>query len=120
MTSATLSEAIDAKENSMATLEQMFTLRYQSPRLKARVTAALAKAAHDVLNEAATVANHSLRVRWARAVLADAPSAAERMMWAVVQNPTIQTQGEASTDNDIQFVVNSHVDLFARGTGLAS
>lgn len=97
----------------MATLQQIYDLRYQSGTLKPRVTAAVAKAAQDVMNEPANIANHAARVAWATVALNDAPAMAERFLWGVVGNASIQTSGDASTDNDIQFVVNSLIDTFA-------
>lgn len=81
--------------------------------LKNRVASAIAKAAQDVLNEDPGTTNHANRVIWANSALLDARSVAERMMWGVVGNATIQTSGEASTDNDIQFVINGLIDTFA-------
>jgi len=80
---------------------------------KARVTAAIAKAANDILNEDPSTTNHTERVVWAKASMKDAESTAEQMLWSIVQNGTIQTNGLASTDNDIQFVVNSNINGFA-------
>ncbi len=96
----------------MATLEQIYNLRFQGT-LKPRVTAAVAKAAADVMNEDPGTANHAARVAWAKAALQDAQAAAEEMLWGVVGNATIQASGDASTDNDIQFVVNSLVNTFS-------
>lgn len=80
---------------------------------KARIAAAVASAANDILNEDPGTTNHAERVVWAKAAMKDAEGSAEQMLWSVVQNPTIQTNGLASSDNDIQFVVNSNVDYFA-------
>lgn len=96
----------------MATLEQIFNLRFQGA-LKPRVTAAVAKAAQDVLNEDPGTANHVARVAWAKAALQNAQAAAEEMMWGVVGNATIQASGDSSTDNDIQFVVNGLINTFS-------
>lgn len=85
-----------------------------STNLKSRVAVAIAKASQDVLNEAGTTANHAARIIWAQASLADALSAAERMMWGVVGNATIAAAGDACTDNDVQFVVNGLIDTFAK------
>jgi len=76
---------------------------------------AVAKAAYDILNEDAGTANHANRVIWANQTLADAKSKAEQMMWGLVTNATIAAAGDAATDNDIQFVVNSYINSFAQG-----
>lgn len=80
---------------------------------KAKVAAAVAKAANDILNEDPGTTNHADRVVWAKVAMKDAESTAEQMLWSVVQNATIQTNGLNSSDNDIQFVVNSNIDNFA-------
>jgi len=80
---------------------------------KARVASSVAKAAYDVLNESPGTTNHAARVVWAKAAMKDAAPVAEQMLWTIVQNATIQSSGTASTDNDIQFVVNSNIDYFA-------
>lgn len=99
----------------MATLQEVYNLRYEATALKSRVVAAVAKAAQDVLNEDPSTANHANRVLWAQDALRDAKGAGETMMWGVVGNATIQAAGEAATDGDIQFVVNGLIDTFATG-----
>jgi hypothetical protein len=99
----------------MATLQEIYNLRMSSS-LRNRVAAAIAAAAEDVRNEAAATTHHAERFAWATATLESesAPQAeAERAMWIVVQNATIQSAGEAATDNDIQFVVNGLVNFLA-------
>ena len=80
---------------------------------KARVASAVSKAAFDILNESPATENHAERVVWAKASMLNAEGVAEQMLWAIVQNATIQTEGLDSTDNDIQFVVNSNINYFA-------
>lgn len=53
------------------------------------------------------------RKNWAESALEDPDTESTKMLWTVVQNATIQSSGLASTDNDIQFVVNSNVNYFA-------
>jgi len=99
----------------MATLQEVFDLK-SSSSLRNRVAVALAAAAEDVRTEEAATANHAERFAWAVNLLASAngPEAeAQRAMWVFLQNATIQTSGEASTDNDIQFVVNGLVNFLA-------
>jgi hypothetical protein len=97
----------------MASLLEIYALRFDTD-LKNRVMAAIAKAAQDVINESDTTENHANRIIWARDSLTDAQTMAEKFMWAVVGNASIQNNGANSTDNDIQFVVNSNIDTFAR------
>ena len=100
----------------MATLNEIYTLK-NSSTLRNRVAVALAKAAEDVRNEAAATANHGARFEWATSVVLASENGPEgearRLMWMVLQNATIQASGEASTDNDIQFVVSGLVDFAA-------
>ncbi len=97
----------------MATRLELYNLRFTATTLKSRVASAIAKAAQDVLNESDQTENHANRIVWARAGLNDARAMAERMMWGVLGNATIASEGDASTDNDVQFVVNSLINTFA-------
>ena len=93
-------------------LISVYNLRTNA-EFKARVASAVAKAAFDILNESGSTEYHAERVVWAKASMADAETVAEQMLWTVVQNATIQSSGLDSTDNDIQFVVNSNINNFA-------
>jgi len=84
-----------------------------SAEFRARVSAALAKAAYDITNESGSTTNHAERLVWAKATLKAPDPACDQMIWMVMQNATIQSSGLSSTDNDIQFVVNSNIDLLA-------
>lgn len=99
----------------MATLNELWNLRYTTDTLRTRVTAACAKAAWDVLYEDAGTANHANRILWAADVWRDAPAMAERMMWGVCANATVQANGEATTDADLQNAVNALINTFATG-----
>lgn len=96
----------------MATYTQIFALRFGGA-IADRVIVAVATAAQQVLAEAPSTVNHTARVAWAKLALKDAALMADEMMWGVVGNPTIQNLAAGSTDNDIQFVVNSLIDTFA-------
>lgn len=80
---------------------------------KNRIAAAVAKASYDILNEDPGTASHAERVVWAKASMKDPTTVTDQMVWTVVQNATIQSSGLDSTDNDIQFVVNSNINNFA-------
>jgi len=97
----------------MATLAEVFNLHATAAGLRNRVAAAVAKAAMDVLNEDSGTTNHANRVIWAKDALVNADSVATRMMWGVLGNATIQSNGEASSDNDVQYVVNGLINTFA-------
>ena len=106
----------------MATLNEITDLRSNSHLLN-RAAAALAKAAEDVRNEAAAVTNHAERFAWASLVLLTVggpESEAKRAIWLVLQNVTIQDEyttdpatGGATTDSDVQFVVNGLVNVLS-------
>ena len=100
----------------MATLNEIYTLK-NSSSLRNRVAVALAAAAEDVRNEAAATASHAERFAWATDVVLASEngpeSEARRLMWMFLQNATIQTAGEAATDNDVLFVVNGLVNFAA-------
>lgn len=96
----------------MATYAEIAALR-RNPVLMDKVLVALTKAASDVMVEADTTSLHKARLRWAEKVFPTPEVMYNLMIWRVLQNPTIQTNGEASADSDIQFVVNSLIDEFA-------
>lgn len=76
------------------------------------------KAAWAIRNEDAGTTNHANRIVWANGILASKQGmvdAATEMFLYFLSNATIQTNGDASTDNDIEFVVNSLVDTLAVG-----
>lgn len=83
--------------------------------LRKQVAVALHKAAVDILNESAATEDHAQRMAWARRALADPVGWAERSIWKVLENATIQAEPAAATDNDVQFVVNSIVSSLMRG-----
>ena len=99
----------------MATLAEVFTLK-NSSSLRNRLAVALCKSAENVRTELSTVANHAERFAWAKELLSGATKPeeeAKRAMWIFLQNSTIQTAGEASTDNDIGFVSDGLVNFLA-------
>jgi hypothetical protein len=97
----------------MATYVEIAALR-RSPVLKDKVSVAVSIAAIDIRNEAESAPNHRARKRWADQAMINPEGHADAMLWAVLGNPAIQSNGEASPDGDIQFVVNSLIDVFAQ------
>lgn len=96
-----------------ATLQNIHDLAFGGAQLRQRFLAARLKAAWDVLNEDAQAPNHAARLAWAEKVLANPEADAQREYLRFLSNTTIQAWGGASTDNDVQFVVNSFVDANA-------
>jgi hypothetical protein len=96
----------------MATLSQIYSLMSGAPDLE-RFIAARAKASWDVLNEDAGTNNHANRLAWAKATLDDTTARKSKEYMRFLSNATIQNNGTASTDGDIQFVVNGMLDGWA-------
>lgn len=92
----------------------------QSGLLKAKFLGACLVASYAILNEDAGTANHANRLAWANAILtgtvADVEAKAmQHLRYAIASNATLQAAGEAATDNDVQFIVNSQINTFATG-----
>jgi hypothetical protein len=84
--------------------------------LRKQIAVAMQKAATDIINEDAGTANHANRLAWARRCINSNEGPirmAERWIWKVLENATIQAAPAESTDNDVQFVVNSLADTMA-------
>lgn len=83
------------------------------PELYQRFLAARVEACWNVLNEDPGTTNHADRLAWSESILDDYEDHAQREWTRFLSNTTIQTSGSASTDNDIQFVVNSMLNDWA-------
>jgi hypothetical protein len=97
----------------MATYNEIYNMRYHDSDFKNRVVVACVVAAKDIFNEDPGTTNHTNRLAWATKVIDGAPGQAERMLWGLVSDTTIQANGDASTDGQIQTAVNSLIDFFA-------
>lgn len=97
----------------MATLTQIYSLVEGYPDLKQRFLAARLKAAWDILNEAVNTENHANRLIWANWIISNLRNNSDSEYARFLSNTTIQTNGVASTDNDIQFVVNGLINTNA-------
>ena len=84
--------------------------------LRKQVAVALVKAAVDIVNESAATEDHSQRMAWARRVVSDPLGWAEKAIWKVLENATIQAAPSEATDSDVQFVVNSLVNTLSKAT----
>jgi hypothetical protein len=96
----------------MALIDQ-YNLQYTHTLLQQRTQIAIESAAYNVLNEDPGTTNHANRIVWANTVLNNPGKMMILEMAMVVQNPTIQAEGDNAADGDIQFVVNGLVDYFA-------
>ena len=88
--------------------------------LRKKFVGACLKAAYDIANEDPGTANHANRLIWSNAVLTGTrdeveQKAVEMLRYAVVSNATIQAAGDDAADNDVQYVVNSQIDILATG-----
>jgi hypothetical protein len=81
-----------------------------------RIQVAIVKAAVDIMGEATdgqgqpTMSNHIKRAALAQKVLENPSRMAETMVWGVIANAAIT---DNSTDNDIQWIVNSIWDDYS-------
>jgi len=96
----------------MATLQEIYNLA-NNAAFKGRISAAVAKAGFDITNEDPGTTYHTERLAWAKNAMKNPDTVTDQMVWLVVQNATIQSSGISSTDNDIQFVVNSNINNLA-------
>lgn len=97
----------------MATLNEVHQLVNGSPDLRQRFLAARVEACWDVAEESPSTTNHANRLSWAESILDDYNAHSQREYTRFLANATIQTNGNSSTDNDIQYVVNESVDSWA-------
>src|ERR1700745_111523 len=97
----------------MATLLERYDLQYMHTLLRQRTPIAIESAALDVLNEDPAPANHTNRILWANDTLAYPERMMSLEMAMLVQNPTIQAEGDNAADGDIQYVINGLVDYYA-------
>ncbi|NBD36738.1 MAG: hypothetical protein GVY30_12180 [Chloroflexi bacterium] len=75
-----------------------------------RVQMAMVKSAVAVVAEDPATAHHATRAQWATQVLRDPEHYADRVAFGVVTNASITAE---STDNDIEFTVNSQWNAYA-------
>ncbi len=89
---------------------EMWELR-KSVSFHNRVVVACVKSAQAILSEGAAP-KHAGRLRWANTVLVETSIQAERMMWAIIADATINTVGDAATDVQVQTAVDAVLNQF--------
>lgn len=94
-------------------LQRIYDLAFGGPELRQRFIAARLKAAWSIRNESAATANHANRLAWANGIIADPEVRGDREYRLFLSNVTIQANGNASPDGDVEFVVNSFLNEFA-------
>jgi len=85
--------------------------------LRQQIAVAMFKAAVDIINEDEGTENHYNRLAWARKVTNSnsAPvDEAEKWIWKVLENSTIQAAPTTSSDNDVTFAVNSIISYIVQ------
>jgi len=97
----------------MATYNEIYNIWATGSTLKNKVIVACVQAASTVFNENANTASHAERIVWANQVLADPTKQAQRMLWGVCLNASVQSAGEAVADATLQTVVDNLVTFFA-------
>jgi hypothetical protein len=101
----------------MALLNEVYNMRYDE-HLRRRCTSACTIKAQEILAEPPSTPNHTSRLAWAEATFRDPVAETEKLMWKIVQNPTLQAKqspdsiasGVIAPDTDIQFTINTVVD----------
>lgn len=97
----------------MTTLADLHALISGAPELQQRFQASRLRAAWNVLNEDPATASHTARIAWANKVVANYGADLDKEYRRFLSNPTVQASGNGSTDNDIDFVVASFLNIFA-------
>ena len=77
---------------------------------------AILKAASDIRSEDQAMENHANRLVWAAEVEQDPAAAVMAMKSRLLQNATLRADPTGVSDNDVQFVVNGLIDVFATGS----
>lgn len=100
----------------MATLAELWTLM-EDPTLKEKVSSACLVAAEAIRTEDSQTANHTNRLKWAKAAMLDPVKAGDDMLKAVLaanRNATVQ-QIQSANDAAVQSNVNTAVDALIAG-----
>jgi len=94
-----------------------YAIRYQTPHLSQQTEVAMVTAAVSIQNEDAGTADHANRLRWANWAIPNSSVGWQPFAWPVANNPAIITEvtadpsGQTVKDSDVQFVVNSYVEI---------
>jgi hypothetical protein len=94
-----------------------YAIRYSTPHLSQQTEVAVETAAVAIQNEDAGTADHANRLRWANWAIPNSSVAWQPFAWPVANNPSIvqkvtaDPSGQTVPDSDVQFVVNSYVEI---------
>lgn len=97
----------------MATLLELHDLLHSDGDLWRKAEIAAIISAVGVKYEAVNTPNHTARVAWADAVLADAGAWVVANKIKILENATLQSAGHNASDNDVLFVVAGLVPVAA-------
>ena len=102
----------------MASYEQIASM-YDNEIFMKRLAVAVVKAANAIKWEPEGTSNHANRLIWSNQVWATSGlpyGKAREMFNSVIANSTIEANGIASTDTQIQDAVNGLIDTYATGS----
>lgn len=89
-----------------ATLQELYSIRFNKDNLQNRTAAALLQQAWDIVAEDANTSNHLNRRAWAKGIIeGDLTEAAYATMGWVAKSTAIQNNGVNATDNHIKTAV---------------
>jgi len=94
---------------------QLYDVMYMDCSLWKRAAVRAMKLAGDILSEAPETANHTNRILWANAVLADPRAKVAEMKTHILLNATIAADPNGASSNDVEFVISGLIDSFAKG-----
>lgn len=83
----------------------------RTPEFRSRVEYLAMKSAIAVANEDPATANHAARLTFAKKIMGGTAPMGEIAL-AVLTNATIANQGNASSDSDLEFTINSIFNAF--------
>ena len=101
----------------MSNYTTSYAIRYSTPSLSQQTEVSVVTAAVSIQNEDAATADHANRLRWANWAIPNSSVAWQAFAWPVANNPAIITSvtedpsGQGVKDSDVQFVVNSYVEI---------
>jgi hypothetical protein len=87
-------------------LQETYKLRYQDLDFQGRLTAAAVGFAQAVSTEDPATPNHANRLTYTQMVFAQPENIVQQIYWQVIYSGPIQATGTATSDADIQGVVN--------------
>jgi hypothetical protein len=101
----------------MSAYTSSYAIRYTIKSLHEQTEVAVVTAATQIQNEDPGAPNHANRRLWADWAIGASTEATQAFMWPVASNPAIISSiqddptGAGVVDGDVQFVVNSNIDI---------